>query len=453
MSDLPRIARHAGTVLVGQLATMAFGITDTLVAGRHSDEALAALSVGSAVYISVYVGLMGVIQALLPVWSQQRGGQQLLPLGRSVRQALYLCAIAGVIGVAILLSPGVLLRMTAVPAALQPDIVNYLALLAVALPPALLFRLFTTLNQSLGHPSLVTSLQIMALAVKLPLTWWLALGGGGVQPMGAVGCAAATLVVNYGLLAVALWLLRRSPRYAPYRLWQWPERPDWQQILQFARLGVPAGLGIMVEVTSFTMVALFVSRQGVVASASHQIAANVAAVLYMVPLSISIATSAQVSFWLGAQQPQRARSAIYQGFWLIAGVSSTLAATVFIARHYLAALYSNNQVIATLAASLLVWVALYHLADAVQVLSAFVLRCFGVTVLPLLIYSVLLWGLGLGGGFLLAYHGIAGFAANPSPAAFWAAGAVALAMTAAAFLALLWRNLRNPVSFLQVTTP
>ena len=61
MSELKVIARHAATVLVGQLAVMAFGVADTVIAGRYSDTALAALSVGSAIYISVYVGLIGIV--------------------------------------------------------------------------------------------------------------------------------------------------------------------------------------------------------------------------------------------------------------------------------------------------------------------------------------------------------------------------------------------------------
>ena len=71
MSELKIIAKHAGTVLVGQLAVMAFGVADTVIAGRYSDTSLAALSVGSAIYISVYVGLIGIVQALLPS-SQKR---------------------------------------------------------------------------------------------------------------------------------------------------------------------------------------------------------------------------------------------------------------------------------------------------------------------------------------------------------------------------------------------
>lgn len=76
MSERSTITRHALTVLAGQLAVMAFGVADTIVAGRHSADSLAALSVASAIFISVYVALMGVLQAMLPMWAEQRGAGQ-----------------------------------------------------------------------------------------------------------------------------------------------------------------------------------------------------------------------------------------------------------------------------------------------------------------------------------------------------------------------------------------
>src|SRR6185369_11356930 len=114
VTELRTIARHAATVLVGQLAVMAFGVTDTIVAGRYSQQALAALSVGSAVYISVFVGLMGMLQALLPTWAELHGGERHHDVGRSVRQSLYLGAFGMLAGGWALLSPGPLLRWTEV---------------------------------------------------------------------------------------------------------------------------------------------------------------------------------------------------------------------------------------------------------------------------------------------------------------------------------------------------
>lgn len=444
MSELSTISRHAATVLTGQLAVMAFGVTDTIVAGRYGEASLAALSVGSAIFISVYVALIGVLQALLPLWAEQRGALQTEAMGRSVRQALYLCAAASVVGMAILLSPGPLLRWTEVPPALRAEVGRYLAVLAMALPPALLFRVYSTLNQALGRPQLVTWLQVGSLFIKLPLSVWFTFGGLGLPAQGVVGCAWATLVVNCSMLAVALWLLRTQPIYEPLNLWRRLEPPHGPTIAGFARLGVPAGLAVMVEVTSFTLMALFIARQGTIASAAHQIAANVAAVLYMVPLSLSIATSARTSYWLGAGDPVRARRVVLLGFKLSALTAIALAAIIFIARGGVAAVYSSNPAVVAMAGGVLAWVAAYHVADAVQTLCVFVLRCYRITVAPLLVYCVLLWGAGLGGGYLWAYRGVGDGTVAPSPVAFWAAGAAALLATALLFVALLWRAARRP---------
>jgi len=438
MSELSIIARHAATVLTGQLAVMAFGVTDTIVAGRHGEASLAALSVGSAIFISVYVALIGVFQALLPTWAEQRGAGQSDAMGFSLRQSLYLCGAASLVGISLLLSPGPVLQWTEVPPALQDEVQSYLAVLALALPPALLFRIFSTLNQSLGHPRLVTWLQVGSLFIKAPLSAWFTFGGGGLPAQGVVGCAWATLVVNVCMLSVAIWLLRTQKIYAPLHIWRRLERPHFPTLAGFARLGVPAGLAVMVEVTSFTLMALFIARQGTTSAAAHQIAANVAALLYMVPLSLAIATSARASYWLGAGVPAHARQVVWIGFRLASLIGITLVATLFIAKESLTGIYSQNPAVASLAACVLVWVAAYHAADAVQTLCVFVLRCYRITVAPLAVYCVLLWGAGLGGGYVLAYSGAGPWsAAPPSPSPFWAASAAALWVTAGLFMVML----------------
>ena len=446
MSELKIIARHAGTVLIGQLAVMAFGIADTVIAGRYSDEALAALSVGAAIYISVYVGLIGIVQALLPIWAELHGARKYAALGRSLRQSLYLCGFIAAAGITALLLPGPLLRWAEVPTAMQAEVGTYLAVLAAALLPSLLFRIYSSFNQSLGRPWLVTWLQLASLVLKIPLSLWLVMGGAGMPALGLVGCAWATLVVNYGLLLVAVVMLRTQDIYRPYRLWSRMEAPHWRQIAEFARLGIPGGMAYLVEVTSFTLMALFIARLGTVASASHQIAASVASVLYMMPLSIAIASSARVSFWIGAGQPDRAQRVVWTGFWLTALMAIASAAIIFIASHGLAGLYSRNPAVASLGAGLLLWVAAYHLADALQAVCAFLLRCYRITLVPLLLYSALLWGLGLLGGYGLAYKGWGAHSATQSATSFWVASTVAIALVALCFCGLLWHAVRRSVS-------
>lgn len=306
MPELRVILRHASTVLVGQLAVMAFGVADTVIAGRHSPQALATLSLASSIYISVYVALNGLVQALLPVWAELHGAGRSTELGRSVRQALYVSSLAGLAGIAALCFPDPWLAWTGVPPALWPQVEQYLQILAAAVLPSLLFRLYGTLNQSLGLPRLVTWLQAAGLQLKVPLSVWLTFGLGDLPGLGVVGCAWATLIVNTLMLLTGLWLLRTQDIYRPFELWRRIEAPDPVQLRRFLALGVPAGLSIMVEVTSFTLMALFIARLGEVALASHQIAASMAALLYMVPLSLGIATSARAGYWIGAGHMARA---------------------------------------------------------------------------------------------------------------------------------------------------
>ena len=444
MSELRVIARHAGTVLVGQLAVMSFGIADTLIAGRYSPQALAVLALASSIYISIYVALNGLIQALLPAWAELHGGGREAEVGRSVRQALYITGSAAVIGISGLWFPDLWLWATEVPEELWPDVRAYLRILAVALVPSLLFRLYGTLNQSLGHPRLVTWLQAGALLVKVPLSYALTFGAAGFAGMGVVGCAWATLAVNLLMMLAGLWLLRTQDIYQPYRLWQRPEKPDWAVLRRFLALGVPAGLSIMVEVTSFTLMALFIARLGAVALASHQIAASLAAVLYMVPLALGIASSARTGFWLGAGQRHKARRAATLGIGLAIGAALLGAGLLFLGREALAQAFSNDPQVVQAATLWLGWVALYHLADAVQAVCAYLLRCYRITLMPLLIYTALLWGLGLYGGYVLAYQGIewAGWPLRASVDTFWITSTAALAVVSLLFTAMVWHASR-----------
>ncbi len=445
MSELRVILRHAGTVLVGQLAVMAFGVADTVIAGRHSPQALATLSLASSIYISIYVALNGLVQALLPVWAELHGAGRSAELGRSVRQALYVCGLASLIGIAALCFPDPWLHWTGVPATLWPEVRQYLQVLAAAVVPSLLFRLYGTLNQSLGLPRLVTWLQAGALLVKVPLSALLTFGVGSSAGMGVVGCAWATLAVNTLMLLTGLWLLRTQDIYRPYQLWHRVEAPDAAQLRRFLALGIPAGLSIMVEVTSFTLMALFIARLGEVALASHQIAASMAAVLYMVPLSLGIATSARAGYWMGAGQMVRARTAAHTGLRVAAGMALLCAGALALSREAIASAYAKDAAVAAAAAIWLGWVAWYHLADALQAVCVFVLRCWRITLSPLLIYAALLWGMGLGGGYLLAYQGLGFWSARPSVETFWLASTVALAVVSLLFMARLQWAMRHPV--------
>ena len=191
-----------------------------------------------------------------------------------------------------------------------------------------------------------------------------------------------------------------------------------------------------------TLMALFIARLGVVASASHQITASMAALLYMVPLSLSIAACARVSYWLGANQFQRARKSLRDGLVLVLVFGSLLSLFLILFKKEIVFFYTQSPAVAELADDLFIWLASYQIADALQVFCVFALRSYRITLFPLLTYAVTLWGIGLAGGYAVAYgflqfEGFPWLQAN-SPIAFWQTSTIALVLTVLALFPVLW---------------
>jgi MATE family multidrug resistance protein len=189
--------------------------------------------------------------------------------------------------------------------------------------------------------------------------------------------------------------------------------------------------------------AMGLARLGALAAASHQIAANLAAVCYMVPLSLGIAISARVSWWRGTGNEAQAQRLAWLGLRIALVSGALLSGSLLLLRHHLPQVYTADPAVIALTATLLAWVALYHAADSLQCVCIFLMRCWRVTVAPLVVYCSLLWGGGLGGGYWLAYKNEATSAywsTNPMP--FWIGSGSALALVAIIFIYLLYRVLR-----------
>lgn len=330
------------------------------------------------------------------------------------------------------------MQLVRVPAALRADVNTYLHIQALALPLALLGRVFNTFSQSMGQARWVTRLQMASLAVKAPLSAWLGFGGLGVPALGLAGCALATFITYALFVLAACWLLRHHADYAPYQVWQWPQAPHMPTLRAFLRLGLPGAFTIWIEVTSFTAMALLIAPFGTLASGSQQIAGNVAAVLYMWPLALAIATSARISYWHGAGQYVRAQHALQTG--LLFSITSALAAALLLVllRQQVAGWYADagHAALIDAAAALLPLVALYHIADAAQVTALFALRCYHVVRMPAVLYGLLLWGVGIGGGYVLSTTAYTWMGMEwKGASAFWLTSAVALSAVA---MLLLW---------------
>ena len=448
-----RIVPLAWPVFVGQVAVLAFSTVDTLLVARHSALDLAALAVGSAAYITVFIGFMGVVLAVGPIAGQLCGAQRHAEAGRQLHQAVWVALGLAVVGGLLLAFPWPFLALSRATPEVAPRVRGYLMALAFSLPAALLFSAYRGFNTALARPKAVMALQLAGLAFKIPLSALLVFGVALPMPvgelrvpaLGVVGCGIATCIVMWLQALAALFVLRRDAFYAPFELHgRGLHAPDATALRKQLRLGIPMGASILIEVTGFSFMAIFIARLGNTPVAGHQIAANLVALLYMMPLALANATSALVAQRIGAGDRADARRLGWHGMAIAVGAAALLGSSVFLARESVVALYTRDALVAAAALPLIAWLALFHTADAAQAMASFVLRAHHVATLPLVIYATAIWGVGLAGGYALAFD----LLPWPLPTlqgarGFWFAATAGLMIAALGLVALLAWVLRR----------
>ncbi len=439
--DIPSILKLAGPILIGQLAVITFGVLDTAMTARYSAIDLAALAIASAIFISIYVGLTGVISALAPIAGQLFGAGRHADIGEEVRQAIWLALLLTILGCLILLNADFLLKISQIDSEIENKAKLYLSILAIGLPASMGMRVLMALHNAISRPTVITAIQLIGLIAKFPLNLFFIFGGFGFDGLGGPGCAIATVIINWLWLIITLTFIFINRSYKPFQIFNRFSPPDFQRIWTLLKLGAPIGFSYLIEVTSFTFMALFIARLGPTILAGHQIVANMGTVIYMVPLSISIATMTLISQSIGADNQVRAEEIGWSSVIFTTFLCILIGTTVWILRLHLLNLYDPPIEVRQVAIPLVLFIAFYQIFDALQVTAAFILRAYRIAFLPMVIYAGSLWGVGLGGGYILGFNV---FGNTPTflqgANGFWAANSISLGL-AACFLLFLFRKI------------
>lgn len=422
----------AWPILVAQVAVIGLGVIDTVMAGRLSASDLAGVALGSSIYATVFVGFMATLQALTPIAGHHFGAQRYREIGVDVRQTLWLALFLTVAALPPLLFNRTWLRLIDASPEVAEISSRYLWAVAAGLPAAFASRTFIALNAAVSRPTVTMLINLVALAAKVPLNFAFIHGAGTLPAMGGAGCGMATALIMW-LMLLAHWLLWGFDPF--YRRFHAPggtrHGPIWIRQKELLRLGLPSGGALLIEISSFTFIALLLARFGATTVAGHQIVANVIALLFMLPLSYGIASSVLVAQALGAGHPRTARRAGLRGFRIAVASALLLAVLVYLLREPLVAQFTRDPQVAAVALGLVGLAMLFHFFDAIQGVATFLLRGYKVALPPMLIHGVALWAIGLAGGFWLAYRPPSTWPLGPA-ASFWLAAATGLALAGAA---------------------
>jgi len=161
------------------------------------------------------------------------------------------------------------------------------------------------------------------------------------------------------------------------------------------------GIAIFMEGSLFVATALFIGRLGAVDVAAHQIALNVASASFMIPLGVALATTVRVGHAVGAGDVSAVRWAMRAGLLLVLATQTISALMLVFGGHVISGWYTDDAAIAGLAATLMIYAAVFQYPDGIQALSGGALRGLKDTTVPAIITIFAYWAVGLSSGIYL----------------------------------------------------
>lgn len=402
------LALLGAPILVAQLAQMANGVIDTVMAGHASAEDLAGVGIGTSLWVPILLFFAGILNALQPIVSGHRGANQLHKIMPATWQGLYIAALSSIAMIVALINIEPLLKLLQLDATTTRIAKGYLDAFAWGVPALLLITSLRGLTDGLGHTRVIMAFSLLSTLLNLPLNYLFIygfnLGNFHFPAMGGIGCGWATSLANW-IAAIALLIyLQHSKHFRNFHLirnWAAPVREDMRYLL---KLGLPIGFTMFVEVSMFCMIALFLAPLGATTVAGHQIVLNAVSLGFMVPLSLGMALTLRVSYLVGAGNLPEARLLARSSLLLSLGIACINAPILFFGRDWIASLYTSDSEVQKVAATLFMLGAIFQIADVIQVTMINVLRGYKDTKIPMMIMLLSFWGICLPLGYVLTFE-------------------------------------------------
>ncbi|VTU08090.1 multidrug efflux protein [Actinobacillus porcinus] len=398
-----KLIQIALPILLAQLAQNSMGTIDTIMAGRVSAADMAAISVGASIWFPLVLFGHGLLLALPPTISYLNGSGKRDRIAHQVRQGLWIVLLATIPLGLIIYHSDLIIQQMGMDEKLAKITIGYLHAMIFGLPAYLLLVNFRCLNDGIAKTKPAMVITFLGLGLNVPLNYIFIYGKFGVPAFGAVGCGIATAIVNWAMCIMMIVYTKRAKNQRDLKVFeQIIEKPNWATLKKLLRLGFPIAVALWCEVALFALTSLFLSPLGTDMVASHQITLNTSSFIFMLPMSIGMATTILVGQRLGEGSPEKAKKVSYAA--LAVGLNITII-TAFITvyfRENIASIFVSDTKVIAMAMPLLLLAALYQFSDTIQVVIAGALRGYKDTKAILYITIFCYWVIGMPTGYSLA---------------------------------------------------
>lgn len=413
-------------IMITQISLSAMNLVDTMMSGRVGTDDLAGVAIGSSLWSPVFTGMNGVMLAITPIIAQFMGANQRHKIHHTVTQAIFLAIMLGLMIIlvgAFALHP--ILNLMDLEENVQHIAFHYLAGLSIGIIPLFLSNVIRNFFDGQGFTRITMIITVLAVPFNVLLNYSLIFGNFGMPKLGGIGAGYATGITFWIILIISIIMTFRIEAVKKYKLFvQWvkPSFKAWKEQLS---IGIPIGLSIFFEASIFSVVTLLIGNMfSTTVIAANQIVISFTTLLFMIPLSISMAITIVVGYSIGGKKLDAAKQYAFIGVLGAIGFLASGSVFMFFFREPIAYLYTTDPTVVQIAGQLFIIAIIYQLSDASQASLQGVLRGYKDVKVPFYIAFVSYWLIGIPSGYLLAAF------TNLGPSGFWVG--ITLGLTGAA---------------------
>lgn len=390
--DIKKLLSVMIPILVAQVSTAGVTFINTTMAGHAGADDLAGVSVGAGLFYPLLASIIGLLMAGTPLMAQLIGRKERESLPFIVRSGMVIgLSVWALFTAAYFFFIDDLLASLALEAAVEHIARYYLmTMIGVVFFLALMIPL-RCLTDTAGSTSISMKLFLMAPVINGIFNYLFIYGHGGMPALGGIGAGLATMMTYGFLLGLFLLVVMKSNDLGGRQIFASPALRS-KDLREYLVVGVPSGLSIFMEMSLFSLIIVFLSRYGTDALAAYQIADNFASLVYMLPVSCSMALTILIATAVGAGDMTLARRYKKAGFVVAMGGAMMTASFTVLFRNSIGSVYTDDAAVALIAGQFLIYSAGWQLFDAISTPIQGILRGLKDTRISFVLMVLAYWG-------------------------------------------------------------
>lgn len=414
----PVMVTHAGQVVV-QLA-------DNIMVGHVGTAQLAGVSFANAIFVIGLVTLIGFAQGLTPLVGENYSQGKDETVARYLKNSLLINSAVFLLVGLILLAVGLLMPFMGQESDVLYHANRYYFINLVSVIPMIFFFTSRFFAEGVGNTKVAMWITIVSNLLNIVLNWILIFGHFGIPAMGVAGAAVSTLISRIFCAVLFVIILFRSSEFEKYIEKARSITPDRSTIKTIIGLSLPIAFTGMLESAAFSFAAIMVGWIGKTELAAHQIVHSLSQLSFMVACGIGAAATIRVSHQFGAGKHEETLMAGRASIHMALVYMSVCGLIFVLLKDIMPLAYTKDKEVIEIASRLMVVLALYQVADAIQLTSVSSLRGLKDTKRPMWYCAISYYVIAIPCGYLL------GFTYNLGPEGVWYG--LLLGLTVAALL-------------------